>query len=120
MDWNLSLDPTERDESLDALSETFFALSDPTRRLILDRLRKGPATVKELIEPVRISAPAVTKHLKILERAGLIARGRDAQFRPCTIRPSAMQKASDWLLEYKASWQDNFDRLEASLEADES
>lgn len=97
------------------LDTTFFALSDPTRRAILARLAEGPAAVKDLSAPFAISAPAITKHLDVLERAGLIARGRDAQRRPCMLRPEALHAAFDWFLHYTRFWDQTTDRLEEFL-----
>lgn len=99
----------------DALSLTFTALSDPTRRAILARLASGEATVKELAKPFDISAPAITKHLKVLEGARLISRGRDAQWRPCRIEPEALREVAHWVDEYKSIWEERFDRLDAYL-----
>jgi DNA-binding transcriptional ArsR family regulator len=98
-------------QEADALSSTFFALADPTRRGILARLARGEATVGELAEPFDISAPAITKHLNVLERAGLITRGRDAQWRPCRLRPQPLQDASTYLGSYRRFWSESFDRL---------
>lgn len=99
----------------DALSNTFAALADPTRRAILARLADGEASVGELAEPFQMSMPAVTKHLKVLERAGLIVRGREAQWRPCTLRAAPLKEASGWLDEYRQHWEQRLDRLEAYL-----
>lgn len=99
----------------DKLSLTFTALSDPTRRAILARLSHGEATVQELAKPFQISAPAITKHLKVLEKAGLISRGRDAQYRPCRIETESLKEASDWIGDYRKIWEDSFDRLDAYL-----
>jgi DNA-binding transcriptional ArsR family regulator len=99
----------------DRLTLTFTALSDPTRRAILAKLSQGQATVKDLAKPFDISAPAITKHLKILENAGLISRGREAQWRPCRIEAGALKEVSDWVSEYKAFWEESFDRLDAYL-----
>jgi len=99
----------------DNLSTTFAALSDPTRRAILARLRSGEATVLELAEPFEMSLPAISKHLKVLERAGLISRGRDAQRRPCRIEAGRLKEATDWLERYRRFWDENFDRLDAYL-----
>jgi DNA-binding transcriptional ArsR family regulator len=97
--------------SADPLSAIFSALADPTRRAILDRLSRGEATVTELAAPFEMSLPAVSKHLKVLERAGLISRGREAQWRPCRLEPTAMQPAADWLDEYRQLWEESLDRL---------
>lgn len=99
----------------DHLSTTFAALADPTRRAILARLRSGEATVLELAEPFDMSLPAISKHLKVLERAGLISRGRDAQRRPCRIEASRLKEATDWLERYRRFWDESFDRLDAYL-----
>jgi DNA-binding transcriptional ArsR family regulator len=99
----------------DKLTLTFAALSDPTRRAILAKLSKGEATVKDLAKPFDISAPAITKHLKVLEKAGLISRGREAQWRPCRIQPQALKEISDWVEEYRVFWEESFDRLDAYL-----
>ena len=94
---------------------TFTALSDPTRRAILAKLSLGEATVKELAKPFDISAPAITKHLKVLENAGLISRGREAQWRPCRIEAVALKEIADWIGDYKKIWEESFDRLDAYL-----
>lgn len=99
----------------DTLSLTFGALADPTRRAMLARLAHGPATVKELAEPFQISLPAVSKHLKVLERAGLIERGREAQWRPAQLQAGPLKNASQWLEGYRENWEENFDRLEDYL-----
>ena len=99
----------------DHLSTTFAALADPTRRAILARLAAGPATVKELSEPFAMSQPAVSKHLRVLERAGLIARGRDAQWRPCRLNAGPLQQAASWIDEYRRFWEQSFDRLDEYL-----
>lgn len=100
----------------DPLSSKFAALADPTRRAILARLALGDASVKELAEPFDMSLPAVSKHLKVLERAGLIARGREAQWRPCRIEPEALREVNDWLEEYRRVWAARLDRLDAFLQ----
>lgn len=100
----------------DALSNTFSALADPTRRAILARLALGEATVNELAEPFEISLPAVSKHLKVLERAGLIERGRNAQLRPCRIAPEPLKQATDWLGQYRLCWEQSLDRLDNYLQ----
>ena len=97
------------------LSVTFGALSDPTRRAILARLASGEATVSELGEPFEMSGPAISKHLKMLERAGLISRGREAQWRPCRLVAAPLKNAADWLEEYRRFWEDSFDRLDDYL-----
>jgi len=99
----------------DPLSITFAALADPTRRAILARLALGEAPVGELARPFAMSGPAVTKHLKVLERAGLISRGRAAQQRPAKLEPAALRAASDWLAEYRRFWEAKFDDLDAYL-----
>lgn len=99
----------------DALSITFAALADPTRRAILARLSSGAATVSELAEPFDMSMPAVSKHLKVLERAGLIGRGREAQWRPCRLEAEPMKEAVDWLETYRRFWEDSLDNLDAYL-----
>ena len=101
--------------SNDALSLIFAALADPTRRAILERLAEGEATVKELAEPFDMSLPAVSKHLKVLERAGLIARGRDAQWRPSRLEASTLKEAADWLGHYRRFWEERFDNLDEYL-----
>jgi len=99
----------------DSLSLTFSALADPTRRAMLARLGQGPATVKELAEPFEISMPAISKHLKVLEYAGLIERGRRAQWRPAQLQPAPLQEASQWLEQYRQNWEESLDRLEEYL-----
>jgi DNA-binding transcriptional ArsR family regulator len=101
--------------STDQLTKTFAALADPTRRAILARLSQGEATVGELAEPFPISVQAVSKHLKVLERAGLITRGRTAQLRPSRLDGTPLKEAADWLEDYRAFWQERFDRLDARL-----
>ena len=103
----------------DQLTRTFAALADPTRRAILGRLAEGEATVGELAEPFPISSQAVSKHLKVLERAGLITRGRTAQLRPSRLQAAPLQDAVDWLETYRRFWEDGFDRLQARLRATE-
>ena len=98
------------------LDATFMALADPTRRAILARLAAGEATVKELVAPFKISQPAISKHLKILERAGLISRGRDKQKRPCRIEARPLAEANEWLEGYRKIWEANFDRLDDMLD----
>jgi DNA-binding transcriptional ArsR family regulator len=100
----------------DRLSATFAALADPTRRAILARLALGETSVTELAEPFEMSLPAVSKHLKVLERAGLIARGREAQWRPCRIEPHALKDVDDWLARYRRFWDESFDRLDVYLQ----
>ena len=101
----------------DQLSSTFAALADPTRRAILARLALGETSVTELAEPFRMSMPAVSKHLKVLERAGLIARGREAQWRPCRLEAAPLKSAAQWIEEYSRFWEESFDRLEDYLKA---
>ena len=103
--------------SADRLSETFSALADPTRRAILARLALGESSVTELAEPFEMSLPAVSKHLKVLERAGLIARGRDAQWRPCRLEPAPLKDVDDWIEHYRKFWEQSFDRLDLYLRA---
>src|SRR6267143_5940550 len=93
----------------DPISNTFAALADPTRRAILARLASGEASVTELAEPFKITLPAVSKHLKVLERAGLITRGRDAQWRPCRLAPAPLKDIADWVERYRAQWEQSFD-----------
>ena len=99
----------------DRLSSTFAALADPTRRAILARLALGESSVLKLAEPFDMSLPAVSKHLKVLERAGLITRGRDAQMRPCRIDARALREADEWLEEYRRLWEQRLDRLDDYL-----
>ena len=101
--------------SPDRLSTTFAALADPTRRAILARLASGVASVTELGEPFEMSLPAVSKHLKVLERAGLIARGREAQWRPCRLEARPLKHAADWLEHYRHFWEESLDRLDEYL-----
>src|ERR1041385_4900488 len=100
----------------DQLSTIFMALADPTRRAILARLAQGEASVKELAEPFAISPPAVTKHLKVLRRAGLITQGRQAQWRPCRLEAGPLKEVSDFIDRYRRFWEESFDRLDAYLE----
>jgi DNA-binding transcriptional ArsR family regulator len=100
----------------DPLSATFAALADPTRRAILARLALGETSVGELAKPFDISPPAISKHLKVLERAGLIARGREAQWRPCRIEPRALKEVDRWLDRYRRFWEERFDRLDLYLQ----
>jgi DNA-binding transcriptional ArsR family regulator len=99
----------------DPLSSTFAALADPTRRAILARLISGEASVTDLAEPFDISMPAVSKHLKVLERAGLIARGREAQWRPCRLDANPLKDVADWVAHYRRFWTESFDRLDDYL-----
>lgn len=100
----------------DTLSRTFAALAHPARRAVLARLREGEASVQELSRPLALSAPAVTKHLKVLEDCGLITRGRHAQWRPCKLEAQPLQEAAEWMEHYRKEWEDRFDRLEAYLQ----
>ncbi|WP_120495239.1 helix-turn-helix transcriptional regulator [Kiloniella sp. EL199] len=102
---------------MDNLSDTFFALSDPTRRAILLRLSKGEATVGELAQPFEMSAPAITKHLKILERSGLIRKEKDGQLRRCILQEKPLKGASEWLEQYNHFWESSFDKLDNTLKA---
>jgi DNA-binding transcriptional ArsR family regulator len=99
----------------DALSQTLSALADPTRRAILARLSQGAATVNELAEPFDISLPAISRHLKVLETAGLISRGREAQWRPCTLETEPLRQLDGWLGTYRSFWEGSFDRMDAYL-----
>jgi DNA-binding transcriptional ArsR family regulator len=99
----------------DTLSNTFAALADPTRRAILARLISGEASVSQLAEPFDISMPAVSKHLKVLERAGLIARGREAQWRPCRLEAGPLKDVANWVEHYRRFWTESFDRLDEYL-----
>jgi len=101
--------------SADTLSATFFALADPTRRAILARLARGETSVKDLIRPFRISAPAITKHLKVLERTGLISRTRRAQWRPCQLEAAPLVEVAEWVEHYRRYWDSSFDRLDDYL-----
>ena len=100
----------------DGLDLTFAALADPTRRAMLARLASGEATVNELAEPFALSQPAISKHLKVLERAGLISRSRAAQTRPCRLEAARLQEVAQWVAPYRALWEDSFDRLDAFLQ----
>ncbi len=102
--------------SADPLSETLAALADPTRRAILARLSRGEATVNELAEPFDMSLPAVSKHLKVLERVGLISRSRSAQWRPCRLETEPLRALDGWLSEYRQIWEGRFDRLQSYLD----
>ena len=104
----------------DRLSTAFAALADPTRRAILARLASGEASVTELAEPFDMSLPAVSKHLKVLERAGLIARGREAQWRPCRLEPAPLKNVADWVDHYRRFWEESFDRLDEYLRSIQS
>ncbi len=103
-------------QSADTLSTTFSALADPTRRAILARLMAGEASVTALAEPFAMSLPAISKHIKVLERAGLIERSSQAQLRPCHITPTPLKEASEWLEEYRLSWEQRLDRLDTYLQ----
>ena len=98
------------------LDQTFAALADPTRRAILSRLASGEASVAELAEPFSMSQPAISKHLKVLERAGLVSRGRDAQRRPRRLEAKPLAEATEWLEKYRQYWEENYERLDALLE----
>jgi DNA-binding transcriptional ArsR family regulator len=100
----------------DLLDATFAALADPTRRAILARLASGEATVTELAAPFAMSQPAISKHLKVLERAGLVSRGRDAQRRPCRLEARPLKRATDWLENYRSYWEESYQRLDALLD----
>jgi len=100
----------------DPISNTFAALADPTRRAILARLASGEASVTELAEPFKMTLPAVSKHLKVLERAGLIARGREAQWRPCRLQAGPLKDADEWIERYRRHWEESFDRLDSYLQ----
>ena len=100
----------------DRLSITFSALADPTRRAILARLASGEKSVTDLAAPFQMSLPAVSKHLKVLERSGLVERGRDAQWRPCRLKAKPLKDAVDWLEHYRKFWEESFDRLDAYLQ----
>ncbi|REE94790.1 ArsR/SmtB family transcription factor [Thermomonospora umbrina] len=100
----------------DQLSVTFAALADPTRRALLARLAEGEATVNELAEPFSISLQAISKHLKVLERAGLISRGREAQWRPCKLETAPLEGASAWIERHREMWRDRFDRLDLEIQ----
>jgi DNA-binding transcriptional ArsR family regulator len=99
----------------DSLSATFAALSDPTRRAILMRLAGGAASVTELAKPFDMTLPAISKHLKVMERAGLIVRGREAQWRPCRLKAAPLERAAEWLEQYRQFWEESFDRLDDYL-----
>ena len=103
-------------ETAASLDSVFGALSDPTRRAILARLASGEATVNELATPFTMTLPAISKHLKVLERAGLIARGREAQWRPCRLEPSRLKDVADWVDEYRRHWEQSFERLDEYLQ----
>lgn len=115
--YSLNMLPWRPTVSTDRLSRTFAALADPTRRAILARLATGEATVMQLAEPFPMSLPAVSRHLKVLERAGLVIRGRDAQWRPCRLRAAPLHDVDDWMEKYRRYWDASFDRLDEYLEA---
>lgn len=100
----------------DRLTATFHALADPTRRAILARLASGETSVTELAAPFSMSMPAVSKHLKVLERAGLVARGKEAQWRPCRLEAAPLREADEWIEQYRRMWEERFDRLDAYLQ----
>ena len=102
--------------STDTLSQTFAALAHPTRRAILARLHEGEASVQDLARPFKLSGPAMTKHLKVLEQSGLISRSRKAQFRPCRMEAAPLKAASEWIEQYRQEWEQRFDRLESYLQ----
>ncbi|HEX5147886.1 MAG TPA: metalloregulator ArsR/SmtB family transcription factor [Candidatus Limnocylindrales bacterium] len=102
-------------QEADPLSVTFAALADPTRRAILARLAQGDASVKDLAAPFALSQPAISKHLRVLERAGLIEQGRQAQWRPCRLKPERLRDVADWVGEYRRHWEASFDRLDDYL-----
>jgi DNA-binding transcriptional ArsR family regulator len=104
------------EQDTDPLSTTFAALADPTRRSILARLAEGEATVTELAAPFALSLPAVSKHLRVLQRAGLIEQGRQAQWRPCRLKPEGLHEVADWIGQYRRHWEASFDRLDAYLQ----
>ena len=106
---------SEMQTETDQLSLTFAALADPTRRAILARLARGEATVTELAAPFDMSLPAISKHLKVLQRAGLIEQGRQAQWRPCRLKPERLRDVADWVGEYRRHWEASFDRLDDYL-----
>lgn len=101
--------------STDTLSRTFSALADPTRRAILARLSQGETSVTELAQPFQMTLPGISKHLKVLERAGLISRGRDAQWRPCQLKATPLKEAATWIEDYRQFWEQSLDRLEDYL-----
>jgi DNA-binding transcriptional ArsR family regulator len=101
----------------DHITSTFAALADPTRRAILARLALGETSVTELAEPFEMSMPAISRHLKVLEKAGLISRGREAQWRPCKLKAEPLKQAADWLDEYRQFWEQSFDRLDEYLKS---
>src|SRR6184192_4572484 len=102
-------------DEVDQLSATFAALADPTRRSILARLAGGEATVSELAEPFALSLQAISKHLKVLQRAGLIEQGRQAQWRPCRLQPEPLRTVADWVGQYRRHWEESFERMDVYL-----
>jgi len=102
--------------AVDQLTRTFSALAHPARRSMLARLSRGEASVNELAKPLKMSLPAVSKHLKALEKSGLISRGKDAQWQPCRLEAKPMQAANEWMEQYRVQWEERFDRLEAYLQ----
>ena len=102
-------------QAIDPLSATLSALADPTRRAILERLSRGAATVNEIAEPFEISLPAVSRHLKVLEGAGLISRSRDAQWRPCKLETAQLKRVDEWLEQYRRFWSGSFDKMDAYI-----
>ena len=102
---------------VDHLNKAFAALADPTRRAILARLASGEATVMQLAEPFDMAQPSISKHLKVLERAGLISRGRSAQTRPCRLETAPLKEVAQWIEDYRSLWETSFDRLDALLDA---
>ena len=105
-----------QDASTDRLSMIFMALADPTRRRILELLSKGDATVNQLAKPFSVSLPAISKHLKVLERAGLISRGRNAQWRPCRLEAEALKEGADWMNQYRQLWEESLSHLESYVQ----
>ena len=99
----------------DTLSQTFSALADPTRRAMLAQLKMGESSVSDLAKPYNMSLPAITKHIKVLEKAGLITKSKEAQWRPCKLKEEGLKEAADWMEEYRVYWEASFDRLEAYL-----
>ena len=106
----------ELNTSPDRLSMIFMALADPTRRRILEQLSKGDATVNELAKPFSVSLPAISKHLKVLERAGLISRGRNAQWRPCRLEAETLKEGADWMNQYRELWEESLSNLEEYIQ----
>src|ERR1700749_263694 len=104
----------------DHISSTFAALADPTRRAILARLALGETSVPEIAAPFEMSMPAISRHLKVLEKAGLISRGREAQWRPCKLKAEPLKQAADWLDEYRRFWEESFDRLDEYLKTSQT